>query len=281
VDSWHFHRSHPATVHQYGLEPDQKAELRIPSTGQHAFPVAVLIHGGYWHSRWELDLMDAMAVDLTNRGYATWNIEYRRPDDAGWDAMTKDVEQAVKHLAAISVDHPIDLERVVALGHSAGGQILLRLIADLNAQPNAPVHVAFGVSLAGVLDLETADRRWLGEAAVSTAIGAHHADLPAVYAASSPIRRLPLGSPHAVVYGLQDNLDLQDISRSYLAAARRNSDQVLELSGAGDHFDVIDPRSAIWPEIAALLNNAIHGLATFPSLGPVHAGGSASRKARG
>jgi len=253
VDSWFFHHSHPGQIVRYGDEADQKAELRLPANRQGPFPVAVLIHGGYWHSRWEFDLMDAMAVDLTERGYATWNIEYRRPDDSSWLEMTTDVHRAVTLLAELAPQHNLDLARIVALGHSAGGQIVLRLAADLRSDAASPVQLALAVSLAGVLDLETADRRWLGEGAVSLALGARYSELTDVYDASSPLRRLPIGVPHAVVYGTGDNLDLQDSSRSYLIAANAGTDEVLALEGPGNHFAVIDPDSAIWPDIVKLM----------------------------
>ncbi|HEY0700241.1 MAG TPA: alpha/beta hydrolase, partial [Micromonospora sp.] len=71
----------PATRIASGPHPDQWGDLRLPScTRLDPAPVAVLLHGGFWRSVWGADLMDAVAVDLADRGYASWNVEYRRPD---------------------------------------------------------------------------------------------------------------------------------------------------------------------------------------------------------
>ncbi|MHA6626494.1 alpha/beta hydrolase [Pseudonocardia sichuanensis] len=257
VDVWHFRRR-PALRVAYGADPDQYADLRLPtSPGARRHPVAVLVHGGYWRSRWESDLMEPLAADLNARGYATWNLEYRRPDDHGWAATVEDVAAGFAALAGPDVAADLDLDRIVLLGHSAGGQLVVRLAADLANDPSAAVGPALTVSLAGVLDLDVADRRWLGEGAVSAALGGRRTQLPDAYRRSSPIARLPIGSPVAVVCGVQDNLDLLDLSRTYAAAARAAGDEVAVLEDRGDHFSVIDPDSPIWSRIAALVESRL------------------------
>lgn len=250
VEAWFFHRTAPATLHSYGRDRDQRAELRLPP-GTGPFPVAVLVHGGYWRARWENDLMDALAVDLTGRGYATWNVEYRKPAEHGWDATTADVAASLQALAG--VDAPLDLRRIVTFGHSAGGQLVVRLAADRVLDTGVVVRPAFTVSLAGCLDLVSIDQRWLSEGAASHALGGRAEEIPAVYAASSPLLRLPLGAPVAVVVGVDDDLDLLDVSRSFAAAAVAAGDDVATLEGPGHHFSVIDPSSEIWADVVALV----------------------------
>ncbi|MFC6523476.1 hypothetical protein [Nonomuraea rubra] len=58
----------------------------------------------------------------------------------------------------------LDLDRVAVAGHSAGAQLALRAVAD-------GARVALAVSLAGVLDLVEADRRWLSHGAVAAVLG--------------------------------------------------------------------------------------------------------------
>lgn len=249
--------------HRYGADADQWADLRLPAgpaPSTAGYPVAVLVHGGYWRSRWQADLMEPMAADLTGRGLATWNVEYRRPDRHGWDATTADVATALRELATVAApgpaDAPLDLDRVVVLGHSAGGQLVTRLAADVAADAAAPVRPALTVSLAGVLDLLEGHRRWLGDGAVSQALGGTPDDVPDVYRASSPRARLPIGLPLAVVCGTEDDPDLVAISRAFAEAARAAGDDVVVVEAPGDHDDVIDPASPLWPAVVEVVERA-------------------------
>ncbi|RGC69283.1 alpha/beta hydrolase fold protein [Micromonospora sp. MW-13] len=254
----HRHRS-PATRIGYGPHPQQWGELRLPVGTAGPVPVAVLLHGGFWRSVWAADLMDALAVDLVDRGYASWNVEYRRPDRHGWDATTGDVAAGVAALGGLAADAGLDLGRVAVVGHSAGGQLALRVAADLaagtepgpapagGAAAGAPaVRVALAVSLAGVLDLAEGERRYLGDGAIPAALGGTPATVPHRYAAADPMARLPIRVPTLLVQGAADSPDLVDVNRRYAAAARAAGDDVSHLERPGDHFDVIDPGSAVW-----------------------------------
>jgi acetyl esterase/lipase len=235
----------------YGAHPEQFGELRIPSAGAVPAPVAVLLHGGFWLSRWKLDLMDPMADDLGRRGIPSWNVEYRRADLHGWDAMTADVEAAVRHLSVLAGQFPLDLARIVLIGHSAGGQLAVRVAADLlagGADALAAVRPAVVVSLAGVLDLHEAERRNLGDGAVPAALGATAAARPKLYAASSPLHRVPLGIPQIIVTARDDHPDLNDLNIRYAAAARAAGEDVTVIEGDGDHFTLIDPGSRLWAD---------------------------------
>ncbi|MEU3164437.1 alpha/beta hydrolase [Streptosporangium sp. NPDC006930] len=207
--------------------------LAAPGESGEQVPTAVLLHGGFWRSIWGADLMDALAVDLAERGFVAWNLEYRRPDLHGWDATTEDVARGVA-LAAESANGPL-----VVIGHSAGGQLALRAAADDH-------RITLAVSLAGVLDLAEGDRRHTGTGAVAAALGGSLAEVPDVYRSSGPLERLPVGVPQLIVQGGGDDLDLVDFSRRYARAAQAAGDQVTYLEMSGDHFDVIDPASPIW-----------------------------------
>jgi acetyl esterase/lipase len=121
------------TVH-YGPGVDQFGELwpaaggptPVPG-GPSPAPVVVLVHGGYWRDRYRLDLMHAMAADLSGRGYAVWNVEYRRVGSpgGGWPGTFLDVAAALDALADLAGQHRLDLGRVSVVGHSAGGHLAL------------------------------------------------------------------------------------------------------------------------------------------------------------
>ncbi|WP_433239414.1 alpha/beta hydrolase [Streptosporangium sp. CA-135522] len=245
----------PARRIAYGDHPDQWAEVRLPHGATGSEPVAVLLHGGYWRSIWGADLMDALCIDLAERGFAAWNIEYRRPDLHGWTATADDVARAIA-LAAEGASGPI-----VAIGHSAGGQLALRAAAD-------DPRITLAVSLAGVLDLVEGDRRHLSSGAVAAALGGSAAEAPEVYGRSSPLERLPLGVAQLIVQGGGDDLDLVDLGRRYARAAQAAGDQVTYLEMSGDHFDVIDPASPIWRATAGVIADC---KSPVPSHGPANA----------
>jgi hypothetical protein len=68
-------------IHRYGDDPAQFGELRQPE-GTTAGTV-VVIHGGFWRARYDLSLGRPLAADPAARGYAAWNLEYRRAGAAG------------------------------------------------------------------------------------------------------------------------------------------------------------------------------------------------------
>jgi acetyl esterase/lipase len=255
-----------AAVHEesYGGLPDQVGDLRMPE-GDGPHPVVVLIHGGAWRERWERDLMDSIAVDLTARGYATWNLEYRRvgPAGGGWPNTFADVAAGIDSLSRLAGMYSLDTARVALMGHSAGGHLALwaagrgALPADApGADPEVVPTVL--VSLAGVTDLVEIGRRGNEESATTLFMGGLPDELPDEYALASPLARLPLGSfKQQIVYGLADRVDLVDANRRYVLRAQGAGDDVEELAiEAADHFHVIDPRSVAWPKIVAAFERA-------------------------
>src|SRR5919202_2506380 len=152
----------------YGSGPLRFGDLWLPAgegrAGPH--PTAIVIHGGYWRNPYGLDLMDGLSADLARRGIAAWNIEYRRIGDegGGWPGTFIDVARAAGHLAHLASRYGLDLARVAALGHSAGGHLALWLAGRSRVPPEAlpqgpdcdeaPNYPLVGVvSLAGVADL--------------------------------------------------------------------------------------------------------------------------------
>src|SRR4051812_49929145 len=106
-----------AAVSSYGPEPAQFGELYRPGTPVHA-GVVVVIHGGFWRARYDLELGRPLAADLAAHGFTAWNVEYRRvAAGGGWPQTVDDVSAAIDHLATLDVDS----SRVMAVGRSPGG----------------------------------------------------------------------------------------------------------------------------------------------------------------
>jgi acetyl esterase/lipase len=236
--------------HRYGALPDQFADLSVPAGGG-PFPVAVLLHGGFWRERHTLELMEPLARDLVGRGWAAWNVEFRRVGEAsggGYPLTLEDVAAGIDLLA--TRDEPLDLGRVVAIGHSAGGQLGLWAAA----RPRAAVQLAGVVAQAGVLDLRAAERDPDGEAAVAMFVGGPAAEVPECYADASPIECLPIGVPQLLVHGDADVRVPVDTSHRYAEAARAAGDQVdLVVRPGEDHFVHLDPAGGAWADVVRWL----------------------------
>ena len=243
----------PVDEISYGTEADQLGDLRIPDgVGPH--PVAVLIHGGFWRDSWQRDTMDGVAVALARAGVATWNVEYRRVGSGGgWPTTLTDAEKAADHLTELADRHQLDLDRVVAVGHSAGGQLALCIAA----RDKAAVTLAGVVGLAPVSDLVVAHDQDVGRGAVEGFVGSVPAPDTAGAVPGSPMHQLPIGVPQVIVHGDADNSVPIEMSRDYLAAAQASGDDArLEALAGIDHFAPIDPSSTVWPAV----ESAVMGL---------------------
>ncbi|HEY6786017.1 MAG TPA: alpha/beta hydrolase, partial [Trebonia sp.] len=105
-------------VYRYGADPSQFGELWLPEGA--VLGTVVVLHGGFWRSQYDLSRMRPLAADLAARGYAAWNLEYRRsPAAGGWTGTLEDVAAGVDLLA----DLPVSTDQVIAVGHSAGGHL--------------------------------------------------------------------------------------------------------------------------------------------------------------
>jgi acetyl esterase/lipase len=140
---------------------------------------------------------------------------------------------------------------VVAIGHSAGGQLAGWLAGRGSLPSDAPgaspvVPLTGFVSQAGVLDLKLALKEDLGSGAVRNFLGAC-ADDPEARALACPSALLPMGVPSMCVHGTADDDVPVSQSQRFVAAARRAGDdsRLLVLPGT-DHYALIDVTSPAW-----------------------------------
>jgi acetyl esterase/lipase len=251
----------------YGPDRSQRADLYLPAVARRdrtagPYPVMVLIHGGSWTAGYGRVVMRGLVGDLLRRGWAVWNIEYRRVGNGGgWPETFADVAAAIDLLPEL--DAPLDLERVGVLGHSAGGHLALwaagreRLPAgapgSLDGEPR--VRLTRVIAQAGVCDLAGAYKRWRG-GAVRALMGGSPEELPERYAAADPMDATPLSIPVLLVHGTLDETVSVELSRSYERAARAAGGEVelVEIAGeAGRHRAHIDPRGEAWAAVTKRL----------------------------
>jgi len=248
------------TKHSYGPHRDQIAELTLPAGRGAALPVAVLIHGGFWRARYNRRLEDALVVDLADRGWAVWNLEYRRlgwRSRGGWPATFEDVAEGIDRLGTLEAR--LELASVFAIGHSAGGQLAFWAAARRGLPPRAPgaeprVRLAGAVAQAGLVDLREALRLRLSGDVVRHLLDGPPGKYPQRYDLASPIERLPLRVPRLLVHGEADGVVPISIAYGYHRRALEAGDpcELVALSGVG-HMEHLDPGSAAWPPVVRWL----------------------------
>jgi pimeloyl-ACP methyl ester carboxylesterase len=241
----------PDLTLRYGEHPDQVADVRLPEVCD--APLVIFIHGGFWQAAYDRAHTGPLAADLAGRGYAVATIEYRRVGQpgGGWPGTFSDVAAAiaaVPDLLAKELAHrgapPVNIDRPVLAGHSAGGHLALWYAAV------APDAVRGVLALAPVADLIAAHRLRLGDDAVFGLLGGRPDALPDRYASADPMAHLPLKVRTVIVHGTDDERVPVELARDYAEAAARTGDDttLVELPGV-EHFAVIDPLSAAWPAV--------------------------------
>lgn len=245
----------------YGAEPAQVAELFLPK-GRGPHPVVVLIHGGCYLAEYEgLPQTSGMAADLARRGYAVWNVEYRKLGEpgAGYPGTFLDVAEAVDLLRTEAPKHSLDLGRIVAVGHSAGGHLALWAASRAKLPRTSPLwradplKIAAVVSLGGIGDLKGQAHIFAGACGpepIPRVIGlAERAD---PYADTSPADLLPTGVRVSMISGELDHVMPPATGRDYADRVRGTGDpaQAVAIPGAS-HFDVVIPTTEAWAAVVA------------------------------
>jgi acetyl esterase/lipase len=246
--------------HTYGDDPSQFGELYLPD-GPPRSGTVVIIHGGFWKAEYDLDLGRPLAADLVARGYAVWNLEYRRVGNGGgWPTTFDDVAAGVDLLAELDVD----TSRVVAIGHSAGGHLAAWAAGRSKLPQGVPgaaprVHITGVVSQAGVLALRSCAEQALGDDAARKMMGGMPDELPERYGTADPLRAVPIPAPVVCVHSHADDAVPFAQSVEYVTAATAAGATATLHEVDGDHFTVIYPSSAAWQLIVDALAGLMPG----------------------
>jgi acetyl esterase/lipase len=234
LHGWALARSALVQTVAYGDHSDQVLDL-YGSERKDATLVLVL-HGGFWRASFTRRNTAAVAVALAEAGWASANVEYRRLGPGEYRPMLDDVARARTRLDSF--------ERVVAVGHSTGGQLALWLAAE--------GLVDAAVTLGGVCDLRAAAADGLGGDAVVELLGGSPADVPASRDVD-PAARLPLGRRQVLVHGVDDDRVPIDHARRYAERASAAGDDCRLVEVDGGHFAPVDPRSTAWPRVVEVV----------------------------
>jgi len=221
---------------QYGL-------LWVPkkNTPNTKPPLIVLIHGGCWLNAYDIQHSYALSSALAEAGYAVWSLEYRRTGDigGGWPGSLEDIRQGLAYTANLE-SHAVDLDRVLVMGHSAGGH--LALLAAAQSQTIDGV-----IGLAAITDIVAYSR---GGNSCQTAtvdfMGGTFEEQPVAYQAANPASQ----SLHNRTILLQGDIDvIVPVEQSQLAGAT-----TVVFEGAG-HFDWVHPGSGAFQLLLSTLED--------------------------
>ena len=163
--------------------------------------------------------------------------------------------RAADFVRTLAREHQLDLTRVVAIGHSAGGHLVTWLAARRKLLKNSDLYMNDPLPLTGVVNLDgPADLKATlplqqpvcGAPVITDLIGGSPTERPERYRDGSPIELLPLGVRLEFFAGQM----FAAHAAPYEAAAKSAGDsvQTTVLPKAG-HFVFIDPQSDVWPQI--------------------------------
>lgn len=258
----------PTATFAYGSAPSQYAELFRPA-GAGPFPVAVLVHGGCWTIKFGgITQMRNLAGALAAQGIAVWNVEYRRADEdgGGYPGTYQDMHAALELLERSAPANQLDLGRIVAVGHSAGGQLVQWIAGRARIPASSPLHRARPlpvpqiVSLGGLADLRNERDLIKASCGQDTAdlAGLPSAARPDVYADTNAAELLPNGSHTVLITGELDTVSPPRAAQDYAKRARAAGDsaEVIVLPGAS-HYDEVAASSPSFRLVLPAIRKAL------------------------
>jgi acetyl esterase/lipase len=251
-----------ATTIRYGSDSMQVVDLWLPR-GRGPHPTVLMVHGGCWQTEIaDRRMMDWIAADLRERGIAVWNIDYRGVDrdGGGYPGTFLDAAAAADALREHAPHYNLDISRLVAVGHSAGGHLALwlagrpRLPAGSPLRAANPIPIRTVISLGGLPDLE--------EAARPPGSGCGTEVIPRISGGrldeTSVPRLAPLGVRQVLVNGLQDRIIPTAYAEGYARPMRAAGDDVrVRMIDRTGHVELISPGTAAWAATVEEIERAL------------------------
>ena len=124
IDLLTAHITMPHETRFYGDDPDHVLDVRQAEVEGLA-PVAVVVHGGFWRDVWKRDTMAPLCAAITQLGWSTVNVEYTRGPGSFPEAID-DITRALTWVRDNAAVFDFDPDRIVVIGHSAGGYLALK-----------------------------------------------------------------------------------------------------------------------------------------------------------
>lgn len=213
--------------------PGPRQTLDFFGVARAAGPLVLCIHGGYWQFRTTSKASVAfLAPSFLERGIAYCAVSYELCPEVTMDQMVGQLREAVRWVRANPTLLGYRVERLTAIGHSAGGH----LAAMLALSPEGLVDAACGVS--GLYELAPIANTYLNEPLRMDA---------AIAARNSPLLRVRenLLKPPPMVLGV-GGLESPEFKRQAAEFGRIYPAPVFELAGK-NHYDATEALAAPGP----------------------------------
>ena len=213
----------PATTVTYctdGGEPLTLDVLEPQTDGGTPHPLLIVVHGGSWSFGTSLMAAQSLltkkaAATLLQRGFVVASINYRLAPADPWPAQIIDTRCAIRFLRATAQRWNVDPQRFVALGNSAGAQMVSLDALSTGQEPQWETgqYASESSAVSGVVDLwgpvDLTATGWseeaiqIGNAVFKTSLGT---DSDALQRAS-PITHIRHGAPpFLIIQGTADTL---------------------------------------------------------------------------
>jgi acetyl esterase/lipase len=259
----------PTSTHAYGDDPAQVADLWLPD-GPGPHPTVLMVHGGCWQKEIaDRTLMNYAAEDLRGRGLAVWNIEYRGVDEigGGYPGTFLDVSLAANSLLEQGPELGLDVARIVAIGHSAGGHLAAWLAAQPNIAPESALNTGRTIPLTAVIiSGGLADLKASAPVTLESCLRSIMSDLTGppdeqrldIFSDTSPAELLPVDTRLISVNGQNDRIAPPVLGRSFTAAVLAAGGQAdyVEIAKAG-HVELISPGTDAFETQAKLIKTLL------------------------
>lgn len=249
--------THQKKVIYYGKNQQQFGHLYRPVNAK-KMPVLIVIHGGYWKDNHNLESYPTSAIVnyLQEFNVAIWDLEYRRMNCVGeniqapWPAVFEDIADGIDHLKKINQQEYLDLNRILVIGHSAGGLLATwaasreKVTAKSELYHNEPLRIQQVISISGILNLFAEDDVDQPEQ-IRRLMGGNKVTYPLRYAACDPSTLYTPNIDITLVHGAQDSCVNVLQALHYMSIASENVTNVI--MPEADHFSML-PHDGYWQE---------------------------------
>jgi acetyl esterase/lipase len=199
--------------------------------------------------------------DLRRRGYAVWNLEYRRVghQGGGYPGTFHDVANGTDFIRKIAPDYHLDLNNIIAVGHSAGGHLVLWLSGRSKINSESPLYsddpmkLSAIISLAGIGDLEQFrdyGNLVCSEGIINKLVNWEKRKGNNPFSDTSPIELAQEETPQVLIQAVYDPIVPPFLGYAYKRKLKEKNSHIklITIDNSG-HFELIAPWTEAWKEV--------------------------------